>query len=410
MATKKDIDLVFILTLPRSGSTLLRFILDSHSKILAPAESQLAATCMNIFKVWAEATSLDEKYRITQAKKVARKTALDLIQKQLLTSNKSLFCDKSLPNIDFSEMLIDLFPEAKFICLYRHPLDFVHSALEACKFGYGSFGLTTYAASHIDNFLLGMIRAWSEKTAILAQFESSHSDRCIHVKYEDLVADTEATVNKLLSFLSVDFENEMLSTAFQVDHIDGPGDLKIRFMDEIDQTYIGKGVNLPIKMIPQYAVDQINVQLAHLGYLAIRPDNKLSHFEGKLPRLKDEDALVLTKFFERFSEELSTMTIDNLNYLDYLPINIVIYELEADGFYKIAKDSCKFVTDASPDGSTLSLSFTTWKSIVFGIVDISETAINGSVKVIEIKEPQGLLKSMLNHWELMGKHLVFQKT
>ncbi len=39
---------VFILTLPRSGSTLLRFLLDSHSHITCPPETQMALLCSNV--------------------------------------------------------------------------------------------------------------------------------------------------------------------------------------------------------------------------------------------------------------------------------------------------------------------------------------------------------------------------
>ena len=44
---------VFVLTSSRSGSTLLRFILDSHPELACPPETTVASACASLLRSWA---------------------------------------------------------------------------------------------------------------------------------------------------------------------------------------------------------------------------------------------------------------------------------------------------------------------------------------------------------------------
>jgi hypothetical protein len=131
---------VFVLTCPRSGSTLLRHFLDSHPRITCPPESQLVIICQNIMASWSnyrqETTSTERR---ASALKQARSLLRDFIKWHLENSGKEVFSDKSLPNIEHFELLAEAFPRARFICLFRNPMDVVASMLEACRWGSPNF-------------------------------------------------------------------------------------------------------------------------------------------------------------------------------------------------------------------------------------------------------------------------------
>ena len=104
----------------------------------------------------------------------ARKAARELMNWHLQQSGKRIFCDKSLPNVDRGQVLGELFGRARFICLYRHPMDFVASAIEASQYGFSGFGLYPYLVGSVDNFVFGLARAWCEKTAAMLALSLIH--------------------------------------------------------------------------------------------------------------------------------------------------------------------------------------------------------------------------------------------
>src|SRR5580658_3457070 len=130
-------DPCFVLTLPRSGSTLLRQLLDGHPQICCPPESQVAACASTVLSNWLEfedASSTGEERRqlaIRQIRQLVGKYARWHLEK----SGKVQFCDKSLPNIDHISALLTAFPRARVICLYRHAMDVIASCIEACRWG-----------------------------------------------------------------------------------------------------------------------------------------------------------------------------------------------------------------------------------------------------------------------------------
>ena len=163
---------IFILTLPRSGSTLLRYLLDAHSMVTCPPETQLTLMCSNIMNCWLDyqhPVAFEERERL--ALRQVRQAVKAFIRWHLEESGKRFFCDKSLPNSEYGYLLATAFPQAKFICLYRHPMDFIASSVQTCRWGYSNFGLYPYAAGSVDNLVFRLTRAWSEKTAAMLSLE-----------------------------------------------------------------------------------------------------------------------------------------------------------------------------------------------------------------------------------------------
>jgi hypothetical protein len=113
--------------------------------ITCPPETQLSLLCAEVIDTWLNYNNPEDfELRKKHAIKQARANARNIISWHLESAGKSVFCDKSLPNLDHALLLAELFPRAKFICLYRHPMDFIISAIESCKFGYSHFGLYPY--------------------------------------------------------------------------------------------------------------------------------------------------------------------------------------------------------------------------------------------------------------------------
>ena len=65
----------------------------------------------------------------------------------LARRGKRLLIDKSLNTAHYADLLLDIYPSARFVCLYRYPMDVIASGMEACPWGLGGYGFDPYIAS-----------------------------------------------------------------------------------------------------------------------------------------------------------------------------------------------------------------------------------------------------------------------
>ncbi|HBW19074.1 MAG TPA: hypothetical protein DEH11_08690 [Actinobacteria bacterium] len=84
-----------------------------------------------------------------------------------------------------------VYPQAKFLCLYRHPMDVIASGLEACPWGLNGYGFDPYIADTPGNSVLALARFWANNAGAVLAVEEKFPDRCHRLRYEDLVADPE---------------------------------------------------------------------------------------------------------------------------------------------------------------------------------------------------------------------------
>jgi hypothetical protein len=278
---------IFILSYERSGSTLLRYIIDTHPQICSPAELHLGRYCddlahiidlLSIGKVSAEQEPGEKEQRLNA--EVGRRV-MELMNTYAQSKGKPMWCEKTPSNIDFIEMLHGVFPGAKYICLYRNCMDVVHSCVQKPRLGThvamkyygqepGSFVKNTKnkTAMFADN--------WALRTKAQLKFEREHPDQCFRVKYESLVADPGPIVRSMFEFLGVEWDEELLDAVFTSNHDPGPGDTKIMFLNRISTENIGAGACISREQIPQEILERVNEVLAELEYPVVGPDWNVS--------------------------------------------------------------------------------------------------------------------------------------
>ena len=133
---------IFIFSLPRSGSTLLQRILMSHSQICSIAEPWILLPQFYMLKkngTLSDYSSLTAYKAVTDFvenlpkkhkdyKNSLRDFVLDLYQKQC-QNNERYFLDKTPRYYLIIDEIIDLFPDAKFIFLFRNPVHIYASSI-----------------------------------------------------------------------------------------------------------------------------------------------------------------------------------------------------------------------------------------------------------------------------------------
>lgn len=269
---------VFVLCGARSGSTLLRFMLDAHPALACPPETNIPALCGQLATVWSLIAGAplapergDEPPVIPDAATNGiRQTVDQMIGSYLARRGARRFCDKSLSTARFTSLLTRVYPEARFLCLYRHPMDMIASGIEACPWGLRNYGFDSYIAASPGNTVLALARYWNDNTSAILAAEEKFPEACHRVRYEDLVTDPEATMAGVFSFLGLPPQPGIAERCFTVDlERTGPADYKIWHTSAVSTQSIGRGWSLPAGQIMPTILEQLNGLAGRLGYLQV---------------------------------------------------------------------------------------------------------------------------------------------
>ncbi len=196
-------DPIFIIGLPRAGSTLLEQILASHS---------LVEGTMELPDVPRTAHELDTRGR--EAGKPFPEILAELERGELHAlgasyiestrvqrkSGAPFFIDKNPNNCQYAGLILLMLPNARVIDARRHPL--------AC--GFSCFKQHFARGQSFTYDLADLGRYYRDYVDLMAHFDRTLPNRIHRVIYETVVADTEAEVRRLLAYCNLPFEERCL--------------------------------------------------------------------------------------------------------------------------------------------------------------------------------------------------------
>jgi sulfotransferase family protein len=293
---------VFVLSASRSGSTLMRFILDSHPDLACPPETEVTAACSRLMHAWdilenasaGERSGTEAAGQPGSARSLAaiRDTVDGIYGRYLQRRGKRRWCDKSLGSPNEAELAARLYPGARFICLYRHCMDVIASGVEACPWGLHRFGFDGFAAQHPGNSVTAVGSYWLATVRSIMAFEESHPDVCHRVRYEDLVTTPEETAAAIFSFIGAKPVPGIARACFQTPHEgNGPGDEEIWFTSGIAADSVGRGGRVPVVALVPELRQGVNEALGRLGYLTVDDEwNALARAEVRADAAEGEQA------------------------------------------------------------------------------------------------------------------------
>jgi hypothetical protein len=262
----------------RSGSTLVRFLLDAHPDLACPPETRLPWLCTQLATAWSviEGVSLPSgdagKLRTVPDPVVAglRQSLYPMVGSYLARRGKKRYCDKSLGGAQHAGLLQQVWPEARFVCLYRHPMDVIGSGIEACPWGLSGYGFESYVPDASGNIVSALARYWADYTAAIVLAEEQLGASCLRLRYEDLVADPEAEAARLFEFAGARPVPGIADSCFSPDlQRFGPGDYKIWNTSQVTADSVGRGWPVPVRLIPGQLLARVNELADTLGYLPV---------------------------------------------------------------------------------------------------------------------------------------------
>lgn len=276
---------IFILSCTRSGSTLLRCVIDTHSQLCSPGHLNLGLLCSNLYlAAYYSIGQLPEIETEEQRERIAveevQRVVNGLLGRYVEGKGKRNWCEKSTVNIDYLNVLHKIFPEAKYVCLYRNCLDVSYSCIKFSPLGYMD-ELAPYVQKRPTNFVAAMIENWLDKNKKLLEFEETHTDQCIRVNYESVVQQPERVLAELFGFLGESWDEGLIDAVFRTPHDQGNGDVKVWFSDKINKDSIGNGTAIPLAAIPMDLMVEVDVLHQKLGYPRIEMLYSQQHNDAK---------------------------------------------------------------------------------------------------------------------------------
>ncbi|HYU30930.1 MAG TPA: sulfotransferase [Thermoanaerobaculia bacterium] len=260
-------DPLFILSCHRSGSTLLRFALDTHPAIYSPPELFLGTAAFQLATFLSGLNGQVFKKedlgtpRCREILEQTRQILAGQLALQTARRGKRLWCEKTPDNIEYLELIDALFPNARYLCLYRHGLDVARSGT-----GMSFPALLPFLYASRGHMVTALLRYWTEWNGQLLRFAAERPGRCHRLSYEDLVLAPSATLDALFSFLGLDWDERLVDSIFSARHDAGVEDFKVRQVKTIHRDSLGLGRDLSLSGVPEKALEAMRRLLAELGY------------------------------------------------------------------------------------------------------------------------------------------------
>lgn len=215
---------IFIFSLPRSGSTLAQKILASHAEVATVAEPWLLLPFVyalrndGIYTEYAQCTgakAIQEFLRELPAGQQDYYAALRELVLRLYTSaagaESRYFLDKTPRYHLIINEILDIFPEAKCIILWRNPLAVAASIVRT----WGKNGRWIAYRYNIDLY---------KGLENLVEAAGAASGRLFQVRYEDMVTDPEAVWFRIFSYLGLSYDPLVLERYSGVQFAGSMGD------------------------------------------------------------------------------------------------------------------------------------------------------------------------------------------
>jgi tetratricopeptide (TPR) repeat protein len=197
-------DPIFIIGVPRCGSTLLEQMLASHSQVEATRELfDLPTVAFELISGVAEPTPATFPERLgalgREALEALAVTYLERVQTKR-PFGRARFVDKLLGNWCYLGFIHLLFPRASIIDARRHPL--------AC--GLSCYKQLFHRGQKFTYDLTEVGRFYRDYVGLMEHFDTTLPGRVHRVYYEQLVADPEGELRRLLDYCGLPFEEQCL--------------------------------------------------------------------------------------------------------------------------------------------------------------------------------------------------------
>jgi len=268
-----------ILGAPRSGTTLLRRLIDAHPEIACPPETYLLRACALFLQNERTGAGVDvgvlsglahAGFPANEVIAGLREFAFGFHRRHAERAGKRRWAEKTafdafhVPEVE--RLCGD---HVHFVCLTRHALD-VAVSIDEFSSRTGSHMLEIHEYVQREKRPLdAFTKLWVDVNTKLLDLVERRPDAAIHVRYEDLVADPDKELRRILDFAGETWDEGIVERALGAPAEAGLGDWKTWSKKGVESAAVGRWSSLP-PLVAGRLGEIANDLLVRLGYDAVR--------------------------------------------------------------------------------------------------------------------------------------------
>lgn len=204
-------NIIFLFSLPRSGSTLLQRILMTHSKIKSISEPWLLLPIVHMLKKDSTLSYYSHTNCCNAIEDLIKNlpneyedfykhvnTFITNVYNSLCDSDKIYFLDKTPRYYLIIPEIFKIFPKAKFIFLFRNPIQILSSIIET--WGNGTL-------KHLFHNYIDITKGFD----LLSKGYNEIKHLSYSLNYEDFLENPQKKLYEIASYLEIDYEEHMLT-------------------------------------------------------------------------------------------------------------------------------------------------------------------------------------------------------
>lgn len=202
ITSNNDTKIIFVLGMPRSGTSLIEQIITSHSKMFGGGELPYMDALVK--KNFIDHNEIQRKKLIKNQNNVR---LFDSIAHEYLNCTKNLnvnnniFLDKSLLNFLWVGFINIIFPNAKIIHCFRDPKN-------NCLSIYKNLFRDGLGFAHNENDLVKFYKAYKD---LMTFWKSKKIKNLLDINYENLIEDSENEIKKIIDHCGLNWEEACIN-------------------------------------------------------------------------------------------------------------------------------------------------------------------------------------------------------
>jgi protein-tyrosine sulfotransferase len=253
---------IFVIGCFRSGTSLLRRILDSHPRIACPPESKFILPLAQVLRDRSSVRGLDSMGfdRAEVARELGR-AAAGFFTTYAAAQGKPRWADKTPDYVEVLPELREMFgADTRFILLYRHGMDVAFSLANPNR----NFpAILPFARDAGGSMPVGAARFWVDQNEKIEAFRRAEPSMCHRITFESITEDPAGVLRPLFDFIAEPWDERVLDY-HRFPHHKGIEDVEVRKRQSIERNS-GNYLAWP-EGVQQIVREACEPMLSGLGY------------------------------------------------------------------------------------------------------------------------------------------------
>lgn len=192
---------VIVLSYPHSGAGLVQRALAAGTELACTSGTGIIPQCGAAAEAWRSVEGSGGGALSQLAVSALRGLVTAQVTAILAGAGKTRWCELAVASPSAAEPFLQVFPHTAVVCVHRRCLDVIRIWIQSSPWGLQGQGLAPYLVPYPGNNVAALAAYWAVSTEELLTFEKSNPRSALRLRYEDLTARPDETLNAVRAWL-----------------------------------------------------------------------------------------------------------------------------------------------------------------------------------------------------------------